>query len=69
MFDTLRLMKEVLVPYKFTLLSNRLSLALPAALVLVPYKFTLLSNPQTSNFDQNQTYTALRSRRGRADGE
>ena len=25
--------------------------------------------PQTSNFDQNQTYTALRSRRSPADGE
>ena len=34
----------VLLPYKITLLSNRLANAEFAALVLLPYKITLLSN-------------------------
>ena len=37
--------RAVLVPYEFTLLSNRYSAFLSRAVVLVPYEFTLLSNP------------------------
>ena len=35
---------KVLVPYKFTLLSNVFAILKPFGAVLVPYKFTLLSN-------------------------
>ena len=35
---------RVLLPYKFTLLSNLLSCRRYQATVLLPYKFTLLSN-------------------------
>ncbi len=34
----------VLLPYKFTLLSNYQAVAVYAEKVLLPYKFTLLSN-------------------------
>ena len=34
----------VLLPYKFTLLSNQNVFFTPYVLVLLPYKFTLLSN-------------------------
>ena len=37
-------MPYVLVPYKFTLLSNRGIIYYYTSAVLVPYKFTLLSN-------------------------
>ena len=35
---------SVLVPYKFTLLSNKVQTTVEQISVLVPYKFTLLSN-------------------------
>ena len=41
---TLAVKAIVLVPYKFTLLSNAGTTALVLTTVLVPYKFTLLSN-------------------------
>ena len=37
-------MKYVLLPYKFTLLSNNEDEAFDGLFVLLPYKFTLLSN-------------------------
>ena len=41
---TLAVKAIVLVPYKFTLLSNGSSTIITDKSVLVPYKFTLLSN-------------------------
>ena len=42
--DTYKICSTVLLPYRFTLFSNTLSVAVSAVAVLLPYRFTLFSN-------------------------
>ena len=42
--DTYKICSTVLLPYRFTLFSNALSLPPPECFVLLPYRFTLFSN-------------------------
>ena len=56
---TLAVKAIVLVPYKFTLLSNIYGLICAVVVVLVPYKFTLLSNPDITASLYERSFSPL----------